>query len=255
MSFNKDVPVQLHYQLANELRSYIQNGQLSIGDYFPTDREIMTKYNVSGTTVRRAVLQLVKEGWLNRRPGKGTFIKKEPLEEQLGQLTGFFEEMRNKGFEPKADIISAGVVEVSTALLKQLPSLQAFQENSLILIEKIHKVNEQPVVYVKSFWRQKYGEKLLEFDLHSEGTYVVAAKRLGVKLTRADETIAAGAASAKEAHYLSVRKNAPVLLMERLAYIGEELVEFSYNAYRADRYRYHIVLYKDQPAGRIILVP
>jgi len=93
MAFSKSAPIQLHYQLANELRNYIQSGSWNIGDLFPTDREIMEKYKVSATTVRRAVKQLVEEGWIERQPGKGTFIKKEPIKEELGKLTGFFEEM------------------------------------------------------------------------------------------------------------------------------------------------------------------
>lgn len=97
MLINKDVPVQLHYQLTNALREYIQKGQWNIGDLFPADRELMEQYNVSATTVRRAVKQLVNEGWLARKPGKGTFIVKEPIREDLIQLTGFFEEMHNQG--------------------------------------------------------------------------------------------------------------------------------------------------------------
>ena len=255
MSLDKDVPVQLHYQLSNVLREYIQQGYLTIGDLFPTDREIMERYNVSGTTVRRAVMQLVKEGWLERKPGKGTFIKKEPLKESLGQLTGFFEEMRNKGFEPSADIIYAGPVEIDEALLKEIPALKAFESKVLILFEKLHRFNDKPLVYVKSFWLPRYGEELLAFDLTGEGLYEMAAKRLGVNLTKAEETIAAGLANLKEASYLNVKKNSPVLVMDRLTYAGDKLVEFSYNVYRADRYRYHVVLHKDQPAGEMILVP
>lgn len=255
MSLNKDIPVQLHYQLANKLREFIHGGHWTIGDLFPTDREIIEKYDVSGTTVRRAVMQLVNEGWLERKAGKGTFIKKEPLKEHLGQLTGFFEEMRNQGFKPSADIISASLIDVSEALLKENPALKAFQAEKLVLFEKLHKFNDKPLVYVKSFWRQEYGEQLLGLDLSAEGTYEIANKRLGLNFSKADETIAADLATHKEAEFLQVKKNFPVLRMERMAYAEDILVEFSYNVYRADRYRYHVVLYKDRPVGEMILVP
>jgi len=255
MSLNKDIPVQLYYQLANKLREYINGGHWSIGDLFPTDREIIKQYDVSGTTVRRAVKQLVDEGWLERKAGKGTFIKKEPLKEHLGQLTGFFEEMRNRGFMPSADIIYAGLIDVSEALLKENPALKDFQTEKLVLIEKLHKFNDKPLVYVKSFWRQEYGERLLGLDLSTEGTYELANKRLGLNFSKADETISADIATNKEAEFLQVKKNFPVLTMERMMYDEDILVEFSYNVYRADRYRYHVVLYKDRPTGEMILVP
>lgn len=90
MAFSKSAPIQLHYQLANELRNYIQSGSWNIGDLFPTDREIMEKYKVSATTVRRAVKQLVEEGWIERQPGKGTFIKKRTNKRRIRQIDRLF---------------------------------------------------------------------------------------------------------------------------------------------------------------------
>ncbi|SDE66473.1 GntR family transcriptional regulator [Sporomusa acidovorans] len=255
MSLDKEVPVQLHYQLTNELRNCIEKGHWSIDDIFLTDREIMEKYNVSGTTVRRAVKQLVKEGWLERKPGKGTFIRKEQLNESLGRLTGFFEEIRAKGFIPSAEIFSSKLVSVNSKLLNQFPALEAFQENELVMFEKLHKCNDKPLVYVESFWRAKYGQKMLEDDLALEGLYEMAAKKLNLNLTKADQTISAGAASEKVAHILQIKKKDPVLIMERFAYVENELVEFSYNIYRSDRYRYQVVLHNDRPNGEMIIVP
>ena len=248
MSVNKEVPVQLHYQLTNTLREFIQKGQWSIGDMFPPDREIMSKYNVSATTVRRAVTQLVKEGWLERKPGKGTFIIKEPLREDLVRLTGFFEEMYNQGQQPSADILFKGAVTINATLLKQFRALKALQTTELVLLEKVHKVNDQPLFYVKSFWLPEYGEEFLKFDLTSRGVYDIAAKHLGLFLSKADETIYAGAASEKEARFLKAKRGFPVLIMERIIYAGERAVEFSYNVCRADRYRYHVVRFPKELA-------
>ncbi|RYD01417.1 hypothetical protein N752_30960 [Desulforamulus aquiferis] len=61
---------------------------MGIGELFPTDKELMKAYGVSSTTVRRSVDEMVREGWLERKPGKGTFIKKQYVE-TLGKLTGF----------------------------------------------------------------------------------------------------------------------------------------------------------------------
>ncbi len=241
MSFNKNVPVQLHYQLTNVLREDIQSGEWNIGNLFPTDREIMEKYNVSATTVRRAIMQLVSEGWLERKRGKGTFIVKEPLKEDLLQLTGFFEEMYNQGLQPSADINSRGLIEVTDTLLRQFSLLGVFTSKQMVLLEKVHKVNDKPLFYVQSFWLPEYGERLLEWNITSRGTYDIAAKELGVYLTKADEIIRAGLASAREANFLHIKKGYPVLIMDRLVFNGDKPVEFSYNVCPADRYQYHVV--------------
>ncbi len=241
MSFNKNVPVQLHYQLTNVLREDIQSGEWNIGDLFPTDREIMERYNVSATTVRRAIMQLVSEGWLERKRGKGTFIVKEPLKEELLQLTGFFEEMYNQGLQPSADIHFQGLIDVTEALLKKFSLLGVFQSKQMVLLEKVHKVNEKPLFYVQSFWSPEYGERLLEWNITNRGTYDIAAKELGVYLSKADEIIRAGLASTCEANFLHIKKGYPVLIMDRLVFSGDKPVEFSYNVCPADRYQYRVV--------------
>lgn len=246
MAFSKSAPIQLHYQLANELRNYIQSGFWNIGDLFPTDREIMEKYNVSATTVRRAVKHLVEEGWIERRPGKGTFIKKEPIKEELGSLTGFFEEMINKGFVPKAEILEIKEVEVTSALLKEFPELKNLEENKLMLIKKLHKINDKKLVYVKSFWKLDYGREFAKYDLSNTGVYEIASRFLDVQLTKANETISAKASNKEEAALLDIKKGEPVLLMERLTYQDDVPIEYAYNVYRADRYRYNITLHKNQ---------
>jgi GntR family transcriptional regulator len=203
MSFNKNLPVQLHYQLTNALRENIQSGEWNIGDLFLTDREIMEKYNVSATTVRRAIMQLVSEGWLERKRGKGTFILKEPLKEDLMQLTGFFEEMYNQGLQPSADIHFQDLIEVTDTLVKQFPLLGVFKSKQLVLLEKVHKVNGKPLFYVQSFWWPEYGQTLLKWNITNRGTYDIAAKELGLYLSKADETIRAGLAShAKRIFYM-----------------------------------------------------
>ena len=246
MAFSKSAPIQLHYQLANELRDYIQSGMWNIGDMFPTDREIMEKYNVSATTVRRAVKQLVEEGWIERRPGKGTFVKKEPIKEELGQLTGFFEEMTNKGFVPKAEVLEIKEVEITDAVIREFPEIKHLSEEKLILIKKLHKINDKKLVLVSSFWKPEYGRELARYDLTNTGVYEIADRFLNVQLTKAEESISAKAATKEEAEYLDIKKGEPVLVMERLTYQDDMPIEYVYNVYRADRYRYNITLHKNQ---------
>ena len=252
---NKEVPVQLYYQLTNELRNYIKSGNWSIGDLFPTDREIMEKYKVSGTTVRRAIKQLVSEGWIERTPGKGTFICKEPIKEELGRLTGFFEEIRSKGYQPSAELIFSEAVSIDTRLKKQFSLLREWPYEDAVLFRKVQKLNGKPIVFVSSYWKKEYGQQLMECDLQNEGLYEAAAHHLGLRLTRAEQNIMAGAATREIVEYLGLKKNEPVLLMERLAYAGDELVEFSYNIYRADRYSYHVTLHNAQPVGKMVFTP
>ena len=50
-------------------KEYLEKKQI------PSERELCEIYNVSRTTIRKAIDELVKEGLLIKRPGKGNFVK------------------------------------------------------------------------------------------------------------------------------------------------------------------------------------
>ncbi|MEA4900675.1 GntR family transcriptional regulator [Desulfitobacterium sp.] len=243
MSLDKNAPIPLHYQLTNDLRGEIIKEKWGVGELFPTDKELMEKYNISSTTVRRAVAQLVQEGLLERKPGKGTFVKKAPVEETLGNLTGFFDEMISHGFHPSADILNLSVVNIDDKELEKVPQLRIFNEQKVFLIEKIQKLNGEPVAYVRSYWPYDYGSRIAEFDLTTRGIYDIIKKELEINLIRAEEFVGADIAHKKTAEYLNVRKGFPILTMQRIAYDDQNSpLELSINEYRADRYKYKVLL-------------
>ena len=67
-------PVPLYEQLKNLLQSQISSGVYSIGERLPAEAELCAKYEVSRVTVRRALDDLVADGALERRQGKGTYV-------------------------------------------------------------------------------------------------------------------------------------------------------------------------------------
>ncbi|KUO48891.1 MAG: hypothetical protein APF76_09580 [Desulfitibacter sp. BRH_c19] len=251
---DKTQPLPLHYQITMDLRNKIREGYWIVGDLFPTDKELMEQYGVSSTTIRRAVSELVNEGWIRRQPGKGTFITKEFVETVDDGLRGFFEEVKAKGKNPSADILSMTSIYVDEKICDDVPELQIFRDTKVFVIEKVHRIDGNPVTYLKSYWPDNIGKKIPEFDLSSRGMYEILEVELGISLEKAEQMISAKIANDHESEALEVPKKSPVLLMERVAYAQGKPIELSLNVYRADSYRYRLVLNRNQPKnGGIVL--
>lgn len=238
----------LHYKITLELRESLKNGYWKAGDLFPTDKQLMEKYGVSSTTVRRAIYELVKEGWLDRKPGKGTFVKAEMVE-TLKRLTGFFEEIRAKGMIPSAMLVKVVQVKVTDKLLEEVPELKDFDEKRLVLIRKIQKMNDVPVVYLDSYWPYKIGMEISKHDLTSRGMYEILQSVLGISLEKADQIISASTADAEVSSALNIPVGSPLLVMKRTVFSGETALEVSINYYRADMYSYRVQLDSTAPMG------
>lgn len=60
--------------LAARFEQLIAEGRLVPGERFPPERELAVLFNVSRSTMREALNQLVLKGLIHRRPGRGTIV-------------------------------------------------------------------------------------------------------------------------------------------------------------------------------------
>ena len=89
MELSRNTFEPLYYQIRENLREKIHSQEYAPGSMIPTEAELCRLYGVSRVTVRRAVLDLVQEGLLNRGQGKGTFVADERIQRNLQQVTSF----------------------------------------------------------------------------------------------------------------------------------------------------------------------
>lgn len=87
----------LYQQLMARLKNDILAGVYPSGARIPSEQLLCETYGVSRVTVRKAMLDLVQEGLLVRRQGKGTFVADERIQRDLLQITSFSAACRQNG--------------------------------------------------------------------------------------------------------------------------------------------------------------
>ena len=81
--------------------------KLGVGEAIPSERRLSTDLGVSRLTLRAALDELVREGYLIRRHGSGTFVGQPKIAQQL-TLTSFSEDMRRRGMVPASRTVESG---------------------------------------------------------------------------------------------------------------------------------------------------
>lgn len=230
----------LYKQILQELRTKLKEGNWKTGEIFPSENELIEQYGVSSITVRRVILELVNDGWLQRRPGIGTFVIKDYVE-PLERLSSFYEEITAKGCTPTSKIINLHEISLDANMIMAYPKLELFDSNSVFLIEKINLMDNVPIEYYKSFWPLELGRTLAKYDLRTRGTYDILQRDLGIVLDQAEQEIKAVMPNEQVVHGLEIASEVPVLCVERLTYTDQwQLIEFGITTFNPERYRCRI---------------
>lgn len=233
-------PMPLYQQLRNILKRKIISEEWPVGTIIPTEKELIEEYEVSRTTVREAITELVNQGLLQKKQGKGTIVIASRVEEKLGRLTGFAEEISDKGLEHSARLLSA---EFRKNRFYEISQLGLDENATVFLVDRIRFADKQPVAYERSCWPEDIGRLLVNEDLNSVAFYKVLEEKYGVELKEATDTILAVNATQHEADLLGVVPGEALLERRRISCdIHGRPIEYTRTKYRSDKYAYKVKL-------------
>ncbi len=80
---------RIYEKIVNEIKELISQGTLKWGDQLPTERELSETFKVSRTCVREAFRILESQGFLESRPGNGTYVTSNAIDSLIQPLASF----------------------------------------------------------------------------------------------------------------------------------------------------------------------
>lgn len=235
---DKSRPIPLYYQVKESLLEKIKSNQFKVGDLIPSESELQEEYNVSRITIRRAIQELVQEGHLYTRQGRGTFVSKPKVSQELNLITSWAETMAAMGMRPETKKIEyfEEPAPVNIARLLDIPI-----GDKVYRIERLRYADGEPTCIMTNYLSPAVVPGFLAKGLKSESLYETLEKHYSIVLSRAEETVEAKAAKASEAELLNIKRGAPLLCATRVTYdITDRPVEVVISITRADRYSYKI---------------
>jgi DNA-binding GntR family transcriptional regulator len=233
---DRDSPVPLYHQLAEQLTGAITDGRLQPGDPFEKEVALSERLALSRQTVRLAIQQLVAQGLLIRRRGLGTTVANRKVHRRA-ELSSLYEDLEREGRSPRTEVISHEMVEDErVALALDLPA-----DTALLAIVRLRSTDDAPLAVLHNWLPPAYADVTRE-ELEDGGLYSALRLR-GVKPVVARQSIAARMPTAAERRLLRIRGSHPVLTMTRMAFDARgNPVEFGDHCYRSENYTIDLVI-------------
>jgi len=183
----------MYRQIAEDLRSKIEAGELPRGTQLPTEIELRDQYNASRNTVRDAIKWLITRGLVETRPGQGTFVV-EKITPFVSTLTGDPEtgfgggeddiydlEVKATRREPTASVPRVEIQQVNDATA---PELQLGQGSPVVSRHQRRFIDGTPWSLQTSFYPMRYvmdgAARLTDPSDISQGTVSYLRETLGI---------------------------------------------------------------------------
>lgn len=234
MPLNYTNSIPLHIQLKKKIEEKIFNEEFT--DKIPSERKLMEAYYVSRSTVRKSISQLVQEGILEIRRGKGTFVAIKPINDWLGNLSSTNETIKNMGMEPGAKLVRSQIISTSDKI-KAIVGL-----DKAYYFERVRYANKIAIGLERHYYPIDIGKELVKYDLNKEAFYEIL-EELGVKAFEAEQEIYSIGVTKEDAKLLNIPIGSSLLNARRkITDINGKFVEFENALYRADMYSFKIKL-------------
>jgi len=208
--------------------------QLGVGQAIPSERHLSADLGVSRLTVRAALDDLVREGYLVRRRGAGTFVSEPKIAQEL-TLTSFTEDMRRRGLKPESRTLELNVVPAGARLGR---FLHVSPSEPIVVAKRLRLADHETMAIETLHVREALVPRLSGRDLEEQSFYELLKERYGIVVIGGMQTIEPTVTNEEESEALGVPLHSPAFLFERVSRSqGGEIVEFVHSIYRGDRYR------------------
>lgn len=233
LDYNNSIP--LHIQLKEIIEKQVAKRVFT--EQIPSERQFMEKYNISRSTVREAINFLVREGIVEKRHGKGTFVSLKPIHDWLGNLSSTTETILMMGMKPGAKLITHYTTTPSAYIQEKTGFKEAY------FIKRIRYADDIPIGVERHYYPVEIGKKLMKYDLDNATLYDLMENELGIQFAEADQTITNGNLLDEDKDYLMITSESQTLMAERIIKDqAGQIIEFEEAFYRSDMYSFKINL-------------
>lgn len=242
--FNNSLPINIpSYKLVqNGILATIQNNKLRTGDLLPSEKALAEQHQVSIGTVKKALSDLVAQGVLYRKQGKGTFVSggfARPDSIRIYKAFPFFGDEDQE----QASLFISNVRAEGDDLFSRATGLPV--GTPIFILRRVLFSGGRRFAYITS---HLHAEKLPDFEtippeeFEKNALYIILDKRYGIHNLRLRELLSATSAEGDAAKYLEAPAGAPLLRSDMLfKTYNDELYEYRVSYCQTD----YLKLYRE----------
>lgn len=202
----------IYKQLINDLRKQIDEGKYKSGDLLPSENDLCRSYNTTRPTVRQALAELKRLGYIQSHHGKGSVVTEPKKGLGILSIIGVTTGVGNKNL--KTELLQEPV-KTDWPPSFFYPLSDEEQEAGCIFFTRVRYINDAPVLFEETFITDIALPRFTSRNLANRSLFKLLNDQYGVEVKEGEQNIWAIAADKNMSRILSMPAGSPVLHMKR----------------------------------------
>jgi GntR family transcriptional regulator len=212
VAFTPAKGTSLHRQVFLILRDQIIRGLIVPGGVMPKEEALCETFGVSRITVRRALADLAAQGFVERRQGLGTFVRRDVPQPRERPSLSYIEGLRKAAIETQVTVLRVEQLEAPREVAEWLRL--GGTEKALHAL-RLRSIADLPVMLTDAWVPLKLGKRVTAAALRQKALYEILQSQ-GVELGRVVQEVTAVVANVEQAALLKTEAGSPLLKLVRL---------------------------------------
>lgn len=174
----QNIPKYVYIKIA--LTNRIKSGELEVGAKLSTEKEMCDLYGCSRLTVRKALEELTREGYIYKIQGKGTFVKERtPQKQNFSVITSCSTLIRSQNMTPTKKILFEGIVPATADIAQRLG---LHEGDSVLEYRRVYYANGTPVIYGRSYFNTSVLPGIESFNLQNQSIITLLKEKYDLEI-------------------------------------------------------------------------
>lgn len=210
MVFTKSVPQ--YRRLYEILRKHITDGVYKEGDLLPSENELCRIYSITRPTVRQSLGALANDGYIRKHQGKGSIVHSLPREIGILSVSGTTSAVGDRNLKTKI-VIKPLLIPWPDNFMFPLSELE--MESGCIYMERLRLLEGFPIFYDISYIANINLPRITSRQFENRSLFQILRENYHIEIKGGEQRIKSIPASSKISRFLRLKKDQPVLHLER----------------------------------------
>lgn len=232
--------------IKDEIKGQIQRGILKPNARVMSEKEICDHYGVSRISAKRALDELMWEGYIKRVRGSGSFVAASPIDHLLTGFYSLTDEIRKRGMIPTSKLLEFAEQAVTETDYPDelINRLLLYNYDHVYYLRRMRYADDEIIALENTYVPVKYCPILTPDDMKDPDSslYKIMDERFQCRPDRAQEYFYAIIVNGDDAVQLNVNPGSAALRVVRISYSKGNPVEYNFRIYKGEKYIYRVDL-------------